>query len=295
MTGDNFLDDIQLRSESDRSNDLSVRLKLNSGEVCDPSDVLSEAKLDLLAFLLFVTIVEAAAAQGQAKVVVFDDVLQSVDASIRVKLMTYVLGRLKGWQIIFTVHDRLWLEQLLNICRRSGHRVLAKEIVRWDFERGPVVRAARLDPGSDLRAALDSGAPPAVVSGQAGLLLEEMCHHATVFLPTSVTRRKGDRYTLGDTWPPVLKKLRKTTAKPQAEAVDARVELRNLVGAHFNEWAKSVSREEAHSFAASALALYERLFCSDCLGWIEYAGDSASAWQCRCGHQVLEIPSESAS
>jgi hypothetical protein len=183
----------------------------------------------------------------------------------------------------------------LNICRRSGHRVLAKEIVRWEFGSGPVVRAARVDPGSELRVALDHEATPATLSGQAGLLLEETCHHATIFLPTSVTRRKGDRYTLGDMWPPVLKKLKKTTAKPEAQAVDATIELRNMVGAHYNEWAKSLSREEARLFAVAALALYERLFCSECLGWIEYAGDAASSWQCRCGHLVLEINSASPS
>jgi hypothetical protein len=237
--------------------------------------------------LLFVSIVKASADYGQAQVLVLDDVFQSVDSTVRVKLMRFVLRQLKDWQVIFTVHDRLWMNQLLAVCRELGHDVLFKEIVRWDFDSGPVMRDARSDPGAELEAAIDSGANVPTLCALSGLLLEEVCDRLSPALPTSVTRRTGDRYTLGDLWPGVFKKLRKTSAHGAAESVNQVVTLRNLAGAHYNEWATSLSRQEAMEFAESVIQLYSLVYCNECAGWIQYAGNGAVEWRCRGKHVTL--------
>jgi hypothetical protein len=75
--------------------------------------------------------------------------------------------------------------------------------------------------------------------------LEAICNRLSWTLPISVIRRKDDNYTLGDLWPGVQKVLRKTNIQSTSQEVDKWLHLRNLVGAHYNEWALSTSNEEA--------------------------------------------------
>ena len=99
---------------------LSLDVSLVNGTRCSPQQVFSEANLDLLSFLIVLTVAEESARRGQAKVFILDDVFQSIDAGIRLTVMDYVFTEFKDWQLVFTVHDRLWREQLLDLCRRHS-------------------------------------------------------------------------------------------------------------------------------------------------------------------------------
>jgi hypothetical protein len=102
-------------------------------------------------------------------------------------------------------------------------------------------------------------------------------------LSISVTRRKDDRYTLGDLWPGVAKSLKKTGLREKIETVEKWIHLRNLVGAHFNEWAQSLSLGEAILFANSIIGLHSSLFCENCYSWIEPVLEGRQGFMCRCG------------
>lgn len=65
-----------------------------------PEDVLSEANLDLLALLVFTSIAKAAAEQAQDRVLVLDDVVQSIDTTIRTRLLEYLASHLADWQLV---------------------------------------------------------------------------------------------------------------------------------------------------------------------------------------------------
>jgi hypothetical protein len=263
---------------------LEVSLILSDGKTVDPSLVLSEANLDLLALLVFVGVVEGAANAGQAKLLVLDDVFQSVDSVHRERVCAHLAQRLSDWQLVVLTHDRLWMAILGELLRQSGHRFVAREIVDWTFEAGPLLREAVLEPSRPLEAALAGGIPTAICSAS-GLLLEEIAERLSWTLPSSVVRRRGDRYTLGDTWPGVAKRLRKLGMATEVEAVEASLPLRNLVGAHFNEWARTVSSKEAQRFGRAVLAVYACVRCPRCDGWIEPAGKER--YVCRCGDAQL--------
>ena len=124
-----------------------------------PVAVLSEANLDLLALLVFCGIVEAAADHGQAKFLIFDDVFQSVDAVYRERACRYLAERFRDWQLFFTDHDRLWFSILGDTLRPVGVPYLPREIVRWSFEDGPMIRDAVLDPDGPLRRAMVHAEP----------------------------------------------------------------------------------------------------------------------------------------
>jgi len=108
------------------------------------------------------------------------------------------------------------------------------------------------------------------------------CDKLSWTLPISITRRKEDKYTLGDLWPGIYKILKKTNVKAVAEEVDKWLHLRNIAGAHYNEWARSVSLEEAKLFAESVIQLFWHVKCNSCFRWIESTGGQGKHWSCRC-------------
>lgn len=283
----NFVDRIELIHGKETDVALSLKVHLDNGKVCAPKEVFSEANLDLLALLIFLSVAQEAAERGQAKLLVLDDVFQSVDATIRFSVADYIFKEFKDWQLIFTVHDRLWQAQLKDLCRRYNHPVSEKEIVRWSFDSGPVILNSRRDIDAPLLEGLDRGDICSICS-QAGLLLEEICNRLSWILPISVTRRREDKYTLGDLWPGVHKTLRKTESKATADEVDKWMHLRNLVGAHYNEWARSLSNQEAANFGEAVIHLFWQVKCDKCFYWLASSSNKNDSWSCRCGQTKLE-------
>jgi hypothetical protein len=261
---------------------LAVRATLANGAEADPARILSEANRDLVAFLIFVAIAKASASRGQARVMLLDDVFQSVDAPIRVAALDYVVADLKGWQFVLTAHDRLWREQVLTILRRHNHPVASLEIAGWDPQHGPDVRATTGDVGGAVRAALEEGGDPVAIAVHAGRLVELISHHLSWTLPVSVTRRRDDRYTLNDVWPPVYSKLKKLTTAGPADEVERYLHLRNLLGAHVNEWADPTSLAETRRFGEAVLELLNAVRCTECSRWVENSPE-AHTYVCRCG------------
>lgn len=280
-----FVKQITLSAGDYSDASLSCRAVLNNGNEADPRRLFSEANLDLIALLIFLAVAKESAATGQAKFLILDDVLQSVDAVIRLRTMEFILQEFPDWQLLFTVHDRLWQEQLSQLLSRSNHDFVQREIIRWEFGSGPVVADASLGSDPGLSAALSTG-DVGYICSQAGLLLERLCNRLSYTLPISVTRRKGDKYTLGDVWPGILKVLKKTTAGYIVVELDRWIHLRNLVGAHYNEWANSLSREEAYQFGEAVLLLNCTVTCTNCHRFIDQVtsgGVPSGVWTCRCG------------
>jgi len=264
--------------------ELTLRVTTVSGTSASPHQIFSEANLDLCALLVFLSIAQEAAERGQARLLVLDDVLQSVDSGFRVKLMRLLVREFSDWQLVVTAHDRLWREQLRSLLTKSGKAPIEIEILGWDLESGPRIRGG--EPGLPLDLALDS-AEPTLICAAAGRQLEQVCDELSWRLPTSVQRRRGDAYTLGDLWPGVHRKLMKSGVSGLADDVDTWLHLRNMVGAHYNEWADAVCLSEAEELGIAVRALYQHTYCLDCARWVERAGQAMS---CRCGHTSFDCP-----
>lgn len=276
-----FLDKIELLCGDISATSLSINVHLKNGRCCSPHHIFSEANLDLLVLLVFLSLAKEAAEKTQAKFLILDDVLQSVDSTIRVSIVDYLLKEFSDWQLIFTVHDRLWRSQLCDLFRRNNHEFIESEIVRWNFDNGPTIFNTSKDIDYFLLEAIEAGQVVNICS-QAGLLLEEVCDKLSSILPTSIIRKKGDKYTLGDLWPGIYKTLKKTNMKVVVDEVDKWLHLRNLVGAHYNEWARSLSLQEAQLFAEAVLHIFWEVRCNKCFRWIEPLGSQGKHWACRC-------------
>lgn len=266
---------------------LDLVVTLSNGRACFPQQVFSEGFRDLIALLFFLAVSREAANEGQARVLVLDDVLQSVDSGVREGVMEYIIDSFPDWQLVITIHDRLWLERLRVLLSRKGHRFVDHRISRWSFGDGPV-----MDGGAPAQlAALErafAAADVASICSEAGRALELAASQLSWRLATSVIRKKDDKYTLADLWPGIVKALRRSDVRELVAKIEKVTDLRNLVGAHYNEWAQALPLSEADAFGGSVAAFFRSMFCTECHDWVERVA-APSRLVCRCGRLSVGI------
>jgi hypothetical protein len=279
-----FVESIELKIGEESEISLSVAIFLKDGRRCEPRQVFSEANLDLLAVLIFLAIAEEANIENGLRLLVLDDVLQSVDSGFRVTIAEYILKRFKKWQIIFTVHDRLWYAQLQQLFSGQHIDVTCIELSRWKFVSGPSVIAQSQSTIQDFLDVTQRG-NPLIGAAIAGQKLEEVAQHLSWEMAIEVPRNRYDQYTLGVLWPRIYKKLSKTSIASIVAEVNKWIHLRNLVSAHYNEWAQSAEISDISSFTESVVNLYAEVYCTKCLTWISQA--DSGTYKCRCGEKKI--------
>jgi recombinational DNA repair ATPase RecF len=281
ITGVEFVKRIDVLFGKSGPVSLDLIVELKDGSYCFPQQLFSEGYRDLLAVLFFTSVAKRASLRGQAKILILDDVFQSVDSEIRADVMNYLLDDFGNWQLILTVHDRLWLENLRALFRQKNHVFKEVHLRQWSFADGPQVSQNSVAFLSDrIRRTIEND-EPTTICGVAGRALEELCDNLSWRLQVSVRRQPQDRYSLGDLWPGVRKSLKKTSLAEITERVENLLFLRNAAGAHFNEWAETLSLKEATSFAMSVVELLEGTFCRQCSAWVSQRNEGKTS--CPCG------------
>jgi hypothetical protein len=215
-----------------------------------------------------------------------DDVLQSVDATIRVSFVSYLLKNFPDWQYIITAHDRLWHRQLIELMNLYGHPHFNLAITGWTFENGPEIKSIATGIDDSLKEALQEK-NLLNICANSGLLLEELSDALSKSLSTLIHRKRDDKYTLADLLPGIMKQLKKTTLKNQVETIEQWIHLRNLIGAHFNEWALALSLDEARQFGESVIKLFEEVKCKKCSSWISNNAE-LNFYSCKCGTILIQ-------
>lgn len=155
--------------------ELAIEVRLANGSKVDPSQILSEASLDLLALLILVEVHIECARLGQNQIIILDDIFQSVDSVNRIRALDHVLSRLKTWQVVITLHDRLWLELTRKAMGRIGHQFIDQEILAGDFGESPRLREASGRSAEDLLTYMNRRESSGTITGCAGRVLEELC------------------------------------------------------------------------------------------------------------------------
>lgn len=273
----NFVKDIEITVAERTEVSLEFSVFLDSEVYVDPVMIFSEANRDLLALLIYFEYIYDAGKGDQAQVLVLDDIFQSIDATIRFRVMQYVIDRFADWQIIITTHDRLWKEQLTLLFRNHAKPLQQLEIVKWTLESGPKIIGGVNCYDEKLLLMLEKGST-ADICASAGYLLEYMCDKLSVILETSIKRKSGDRYTIGDLWPGIFKVLKNTEAGKCFGELNDLVGLRNIVGSHYNEWSLALARNEAEDFGRAVLEAYYHVFCKESGKWIKGKEDITDAY-----------------
>lgn len=268
ITNSDFVKAIAVKIGEQTEVSFELEVTLHNGVKTFPNKIFSEANLDLLVLLLYTSIIKESSKYGQSKLIILDDVLQSVDAVIRLNFIEYLLAAFKDWQIIITTHDRLWLNQLRSSFRRNNHTFKELEIFKWDFQSGlHIFEQANNLQNSSLIKAIETK-DSQIIASQTGLFLEYMSNIQSMNLNISIQRKKDDKYTIGDLWPGLLKHFKRTTLSEQAVKIDKLLHIRNLLGAHYNEWAIALSNTEIINFATLVNDFYLNTFCQVCESWV---------------------------
>lgn len=271
-----FINEIHLELGEQTNASFEISIKLKNGRWTTPQQVFSEANYDLMVLLLYLSIIRVSTENGQAKVLILDDVLQSVDSVIRAKFIDYVLTVCHEWQLIVSCHDDLWKQQLNFLFHQHGVQVKQLKLVNWNFEKGPeVIDESKVNAVATLQQAILTNNKQ-IIASQAGLTLELLCQKLSVSLSVSIHRKANDKYTIGDLWPGIKAKLKKVSVlQSLLDDIDRELIARNMLGCHANEFALSMSDSEIMSFANNILKFYQMVYCQECQQWI-----SLPALQC---------------
>lgn len=278
-----YIEKIELSTGSETLNSLTIKIQLCNGKVVSPTQIFSEANYDLMILLLYISIIRVGIKkEKKAQVLIIDDVLQSIDANIRTKFMSYILKELKGWQLIITCHDRLWLTQLKHIFRRNGIQDYKEfHITNWSFETGPIIHEEKTNAVDEsIQQALATN-NMRIISSTTGFMLEKICNEVTMSMHFSIERPKDDKYELENLWNVIKARFEKDEILGSiCKELDNVYYLRNTHGAHYNIWAESVSDAEVLRFADLVQKLYNGTFCPKCFSWIKKDGKHKGVCNC---------------
>lgn len=246
--------------------DFLVTLKDINSPKLPPQKFFSEANLSLLAILIYLNVIKDAAQRGQARVLILDDIFQSIDANIRGKVVDYLMENFKDWQLIFTVHDNLWRERLTNKLALHNYPFLEYEIKNWNLANGPTINISHSSRCEILKKYVDEGTTQEICS-YAGITLEYILEEISYITKLKMPRERNNHYFIKD----YVEALNQVEGfNVLINKIKETLPIRNLVGAHYHEWTQSLTHLEAKVFGEDVLTFYKSLFCMTCKSWVKF-------------------------
>lgn len=283
ISREEWVTNIRFNVSDDR---MEIQLCRTKGRPLSPEEILSEAALDLLALLVLVELHVACAERGQKRIIAFDDVFQSVDATLRGRALEHLAERFKGWQLVVTLHDRLWLEIADRKFKEQKFVTTVLELRGGGHGKTPTAFVSGTGPLRDLEHAIATSASGVVLAGIAGRTLEALAEQLSVRLGVLIRRKEGDRYEIGDLWPTVQTKLEScsdATVPTLAVRMGQTQFLRNRIGAHYAFWGDGISESEAADSAGDVAALWNKFLCEKCGTFGKIQAAPEKKWSVRFG------------
>lgn len=267
----------------------------------DPRAYYSDAHLDTLGLSIFLALRKWYRRQRpEFDLMILDDVLTSVDSAHSVRLAELLLKEFQEYQILLTTHDRIWFEHLRDIQARCrvAQNFVNKIIHKWTLEEGPDLREPE-DERESLDRLMDDGSAEEIAV-MAGRLLEHLLQEMRYALRLSVKAKRGEQYEIGELWPALYATIKDDypvlyqKVKSALDTLDVRWPIRNWIGAHWNTWARNVSRTAAIEFAKSVAELFDHVFCTICRRFITPSATPIGQLACSCGDLIYPAPGKQA-
>ena len=286
----------QLKLKLDESQRGSLLYEVAFGKRMDvhPQPYYSDSHLDTLGLCIFLAL--AKRGNTSRTVVVLDDVLGSVDQQHLSRTLDVLLDYASNFsQVIITTHYRP-LRDLFRYSRKQLNFVQLLELKPWNFEHG-ITTGETLGYAEELRQKLNEGSfPRDEIASHAGKLFESLLEFISRTYRCKVPHAIEPRFTFGELAQAPNRALKRelkivrhdngdsTESKllPVYQELDQSINVRNLVGCHFNEWAGELSDNDVREMAEQALKFADTLICQDC-GKLPTSDKSGSYWECSCG------------
>jgi energy-coupling factor transporter ATP-binding protein EcfA2 len=273
------LNKISLELDPDKRASLDVVSQFPGASDCPPGAYLSESHLDTLGMCIFLALAELD--RSEEVLLVLDDVIASVDEPHvdRIIEMLYTISK-KFAHCVLTTHYTPWKEKYKWGFLKNGECQFI-ELGKWSWDEGIISLGTKLRI-ERLREQLSAPLPEvSVVCATAGVILEAVLDFITLQFNCAVPRRRT-KPTLGDLLPPINKKLRQVLRVeifdkggtlshtiqlgPILDKLDKLVQLRNIMGCHFNQLAFEFQDKDGLNFAQLVLELADAIVDSE-YGW----------------------------
>lgn len=247
----------------------ALRGTFNGIPIEDPRWVYSDGHLDTVGICMFLALRRFRANRpGDARLMVLDDVVLSIDLGHARRLLAVLRDEFKDHQILLFTHNGLfakWVSDLLPSFQR-------KVITGWTLEQG--VSLADLPSSMErLAAEAQSGSSPKLVAQAIMTTMDEFLTDARFALQLSVPARRGEQYTFTDLWGPFCKRLRDVQKAMGRDIPDVKQlvgeladlpKVRNLLAAHENEFAREFPLATIRELAKKTATLISLLHCEAC-------------------------------
>ena len=284
---------IKLKLDENQRGSLVYGVAFGGQQDIHPQPYYSESHLDTLGLCIFL----ALAKRGDANrtLVVLDDVLGSVDQQHLQKSIEMLMAEATNFsQMVITTHYRP-LRDKFRYARQPSTPVQLVELKPWDFMHG-IKAGETLTYVKDLRQQLQQADfRRESVTAQAGILFESLLEFISTTYRCKVPHLIEPRYTFGELESAPNSKLKQalkilkhdngnteeTPLAPLYADLKQAIQVRNLVGCHFNQLAGELSDQEVKDMAELALTLAGVLICQHC-GSLPVSNKSGSYWECRC-------------
>ena len=273
------LNKISLELHPEKRASLDVLSQFPGVNDCPPGAYLSESHLDTLGVCIFLALAELD--EPAEVILVLDDVIASVDEPHvdRIIEMLYSMSK-KFAHCILTTHYTPWKEKYRWGKLKNGECQFV-ELGKWSFADGIVGRGTTLRI-ERLREQLSQPIPEVAEScGTAGIVLEMLLDFLTLTFNCAL-QRKLSKPTLGDFLPAIKSKLRKALRVevydkaaslskqvelgPILDNLEKLVQVRNVVGAHFNTLAFELPDKDGLDFAQLVMELADAIVDTE-HGW----------------------------
>jgi len=297
------LNKISLELDPDKRASLDVLSQFPGANDCPPGAYLSESHLDTLGVCIFLALAELD--EPDEVILVLDDVIASVDEPHvdRIIEMLYSMSK-KFAHCVLTTHYTPWKEKYRWGYLKNGECQFI-ELGKWSFNEGIVGFGTKLRI-ERLREQLSVPLPEvSEVCATAGVVLEALLDFLTLTFNCGVPRRLT-KPTIGDLLPPIKSKLRKALRVevydpagvltheiplgPILDNLEKLVQVRNIMGAHFNQLAFELPDKDGLNFARLVLELGDAIV-DDEHGWP--ASDRSGAYWTNSGRSRRLYPLKS--
>ena len=266
--------------------DLTGAFHANAG---DPRGCYSEGHVDSLGLCIFLAIRRLHHSQdGSLALLVLDDVLHSVDGEHRMGTAKLILDEFSDHQIVLTTHDQLWFENLKAVANRAGRRFRNYRIASWSLATGPIW-GDHLSDFEWLTSTECESAKPADRVIKSGRLLEQILQNLCDTLGVPVPFSLRGRYTVDPLWSSFLKRAKGNpafwaAASTSIEKIEELRALRNLAGAHYNEWAQLLTDRESRDLSDAIVKLRSSVYCQYCHEFVKRISGLDGVWSCKREH-----------
>lgn len=249
-----------------------VRGEFHGRQVKDPTWAYSDGHLDTVAICIFLALRTFRSQQpNDPKLMVLDDIVISIDLGHARRLITLLKNSFQDHQIIILTHNGLfahWCKSLI-----PGLRKL--QIKSWSLTNGPGI-GDYPSVREQIDVALANGTAKEIAV-RVMEMLDEWTAEGRYAFAVAVPAKIGEQYTLTEIWEPMIKAIKGMSKSLDSDLGGAMGTLetlvdvpavRNLLGAHENEFAKEFPRTTMVEIGTAACRLVDALYCSECRSFV---------------------------